>query len=520
VKKQGVFHGAVVLAVAGFIVKVLGALFKIPLGAMLGPEGNGIFSIAHNIYALIFVIATAGIPVAMSKIVAEVEAKGENSKIVFKKALILFAVMGLTLAAVLFLGAKPFASLMGAESAERAIQTFAPAIFFVSIAALIRGYFQGFSNMIPTAVSEIIEAASKLVFGIGALYFLIKKGSGVQTLAAGAIVGVTAGTAISTLYLLAKSRRNLSKNTLQPEKGVVARLVKTALPITMGAAVVSLSNVIDSGIVMNILKRVGVSPDRALWFFGSYNYATTVFNLPGFLITTLGISLIPTVSGACVLGKYKEMSSLCENAMKLMLSLACAAAGGLFALSEPILILLYGGVDSDAIELSANLLKILALAVPTLALSSLSAALLQGLGDVRKPMYSMCVGAACKVFFNFLLVSIPNVGIYGAAASTVICYGITCVMNLCFLSKKRRIALCFSRILFFPTLAGIFPTLSAKFIFSHLLPQMGSLGAIIVTVVCSLLLWGVCIMLFGVVRKVDINRLFNRKGITFFSKNH
>jgi len=95
VKKQGVFHGAVVLAVAGFIVKVLGALFKIPLGAMLGPEGNGIFSIAHNIYALIFVIATAGIPVAMSKIVAEVEAKGENSKIVFKKALILFAVMGL-----------------------------------------------------------------------------------------------------------------------------------------------------------------------------------------------------------------------------------------------------------------------------------------------------------------------------------------------------------------------------------------------------------------------------------------
>ena len=517
-KKQGVIHGALILACSGFAVKVLGALFKIPIGSLLGPEGNGIFSIAYNIYALIFVIATAGLPVAMSKVVAEVEAKGISSRAILKKSALIFGGFGLALGAILFFGASFFAELMGAESAAPAISTIAPAIFFVSIASLLRGYFQGFSNMIPTAVSEIIEAASKLVFGVGALFLLIESGAGKEALASGAIAGVTIGTAISMVYLLIKSRRRLSGNRLTPGKDTVSRLIRTAIPITLGAAVVSLSNVIDSGAVMNILTRTGMTDGRALWFFGSYNYATTVFNLPGFLITTLGISLIPTLSGANALGKYKEMSSLCGNVLKLMVSLSCAAAGGLFVLSEPILRILYGGAGKEAVAVSAQLLKILALSVPALALSSLCAALLQAVGDVKKPMYGVCIGAACKVFFNFLLIG--KAGIYGAAISTVICYGITCVINLCFLVKKRELSPELSRILVLPAISGIIPAISAGMIYKQLAPHMGSISLVAITVICSILIWVMCTILFKVVILVDIKRLFNQKDITFFSKNN
>lgn len=511
-KKQGVIHGAVILTVAGVLVKILGALFKIPLGALLGPEGNGIFSIAYNIYALIFVLATAGLPVAMSKTVAEAEARGQNSKDILKKAILPFGITGALGCAILLAGGKYFGEFMGAVSARYAISAIAPAVFFVSLSAIFRGYFQGLGNMLPTALSEVIEALGKLIFGI-LFAFLFR--DNICFSSAGAAAGITLGALLSMLFLGVSGKRVTSKNKLPCGDGVVRNLLKTAIPITMGASVVSLSNVIDSALIMNILKG-----SDALRLFGAYNYAATVFNLPGFLVTTLGISLVPKVTASAVLGKYKETSKLCNTSMRFMVSMSAAAAGGLFALSEPILSLLYHGVEYDAILVSSRLLAIMAFAVPTLALSSLSASLLQATNDARKPMYAMAIGAAVKVFFNFLLVGRPETGIYGAAISTVICYGVTCGINLFFLGKKRELDIAFSRILIAPALSGVLPTLSSKFVFSCILPKSGNLTALIVAIGCSVLLWIACIMLFKVLTPVDIKRLFNQKGITFFSKNN
>lgn len=515
-KKQGAFHGAVILTVAGIIVKGLGALFKIPLGALLGPEGNGIFSIAYNLYAFLFVVATAGLPVATSKTVAELRARGEDATYILKKAAVPFATLGAVFSVALFLTAPYLSDLMGATGARYAISAIAPAIFFVSVSALLRGFFQGHENMMPTAISEVIEAGAKLFFGILCAYILMKSGKGVSIIAAGATLGVSIGALFSALFLTIRKRCFKNAGGSKPQSGMVKRLVKTAVPITLGASITSLSNLIDSGLIMNILGRLGYSSDRALWAFGAYNYSTTVFNLPGFLVTTLGISLIPTVTASRVMGKFRETSAISNASLKMSAAISGGAAGGMMALATPIIAILYGNVGENAIELAGNLLKILSFAVPTLAISSLCASVLQALGDVKKPMYAMAIGACVKVFFNFLLIGIPGINIYGAAVSTVLSYGVTCALNMLALKKKRSLDLSVSRILLAPIICTGVTALGTKFAFSAFSTQIGHKLALFPAIMCGILLWGACVMLFKIVTKVDIKLLFAQKSITIF----
>ncbi len=507
--KKGIAQGAMVLSLGGIIVKVIGALFKIPLGALLGPEGNGIFSIAYNIYALLFVIATAGIPVAMSKTVAEAGAKGQDVRCLLKRALPAVSAVGFALSLVLFFGADFFAGAIGANSAGGAIRVIAPAIFFVSISALFRGYFQGLGDMLPTAVSEIIEAVSKLVFGLICVLLLLKSGREAPRLAAGAVVGITLGAAFSAAYLLLK-RKGETPGTA-PEDKIVARLFKTALPITLGATVVSLSNVIDSGLIVNLLTKSGVGAEKAIWLFGAYNYSATVFNLPSVLVTTLGISLIPALTRAKVVGEYSRLSKTVCVALKLAVAVSAAAAGGLFVLGTPVINLLYSGAGRAAVEISGKMLTLLSLAIPALTMSSLTGSVLQAMGDVRTPMYSVAIGAVAKVFFNFLLIGRPQIGIYGACISTLICYTVICGLNILALCKKREISLPFAGILFAPLLSGVITGAGAKWIFGTFEPILGTNATLIPAILCGVLLWVVCIMLFRITTKCDIKLLFVQK---------
>ena len=260
-KKQGLMHGAMILAVAGMIVKVIGALFKIPLGAVLGPEGMANFSIAYNIYALLFVLSTAGVPVAVSKMIAEECALHRYGEVrgIFRVSLMAFAVIGGVASLALFLGADFFAQIMGSAVARDAIRAIAPAIFFVSIASICRGYYQGHSNMIPTAFSEVIEALGKLAIGLSAAFWLSKNGYPSHIVAAGAVLGVSVGALASALFLLFRRRKENGRceAARAGRRVILKRLLSTAIPITIGASIISLTNVIDSAIVMNLLQKIG-----------------------------------------------------------------------------------------------------------------------------------------------------------------------------------------------------------------------------------------------------------------------
>ncbi|MEG2571082.1 MAG: polysaccharide biosynthesis protein, partial [Clostridia bacterium] len=400
-KKQGIARGAMILATAGIIVKIIGACFKIPLGAILKPEGMANFSIAYNIYALLFVLSTAGVPVAVSKMIAEARATGRGHEVsrIYRLSLVAFAGVSLAASAGLFLGADMFARLMGSATAAPAIAAIAPAIFIVAISSITRGYFQGNLNMMPTAFSEVIEALGKMIIGLACAWWLDQSGFDASHVAAGAVVGVSAGAMLAAVYLQIAKKREweaaFSKHApSRSTREILKELMHLAIPITIGAAVISLTNVIDSALVMNLLQKIGFTARKAMWLYGSYNYAANLFNLPSVLITTIGVSLIPAVSGAFAQGARVRLCQTIESTMKLAMLMSFAASFGMSALAEPIVYLLYGGsLEAEAVRAAGFMLRILALAVPALSVVTLTNAIHQAVSNVRLPVISMLAGA-------------------------------------------------------------------------------------------------------------------------------
>lgn len=288
-------QGALVLGIASLIVKIIGAVFKIPLINLIGDDGSGYFNVAYQIYTFMFIVATAGFPIAISKMVAESMARNDetDAKRVFQTAISFLAVIGLVGSIILFVFAKQLAGLVGIPDAELGIKAISPAVFFVSLASSMRGYFQGRQNMFPTAGSEVIESSGKMVIGLLMASFFMGMTivpnldkvidfvtrqvdtAHMRTVyaSAGAIFGVTAGTLLSFLLLsviyicLAIGAKRHAKNIapmtaaqekLRPKRTILKELIMIAIPITIGASVSSLTTLID---MTTISRRLVTNPN-------------------------------------------------------------------------------------------------------------------------------------------------------------------------------------------------------------------------------------------------------------------
>ena len=321
-KKQGFVQGALILAAASLIVKIIGAVYKIPLRRfILDAEGIGLYNSAYTIYNVLFIIATAGIPVAISKMISEsiVKENYRETARIYRVSKILLTVIGLLGTAIMFFGAGIFAQLISAPSATYPIMALAPSLFFVCIMSAYRGF-----NMTPTAVSEIIESTGKLVLGLVLAYIMLPFGKNFS--AAGAILGVSTGTFIGAVYLFAFNRKNkrelkaLIKNSDEKEqrttKQILKRLLTLAIPITIGSTVFTLATVIDLGMIMNQLKALGYDETTRVRMYGYYaSDAVTMFNMPTTVISTLGVSIVPAIAGALAIGNKKEARTTAETAL-------------------------------------------------------------------------------------------------------------------------------------------------------------------------------------------------------------
>lgn len=443
-KKQGFVQGALILAAASLIVKIIGAVYKIPLRRfILDAEGIGLYNSAYTIYNVLFIIATAGIPVAISKMVAESLAK-ENYKEtvkIYNVSKILLTVIGFIGSSVMFFGAGVFSQLISAPSAKYSIMALAPSLFFVCIMSAYRGFNQGLSNMLPTAVSEIMESSGKLVLGLVLAYLMLPFGK--KFSAAGAILGVSTGTFIGAAYLFIHNRnnkkelKNLIKNNAEQKQRstneIIKRLLTLAIPITIGSTVFTLATVIDLGMIMNQLKSLGYDEATRVQMYGYYaSDAVTMFNMPTTIISTLGVSLVPAIAGAMALNNKREARRTAETALRLTIMLAAPCAVGMSVLSEPILNLAYGDVGAT------NILKILSLGIIFLSLVMITNSILQSMGKVWIPIGNMAVGAVIKIFVNYMLVGNPQIHINGAPVGTVLCYAVTSILNLIALRKTLK----------------------------------------------------------------------------------
>lgn len=442
-KSKSFMHGAIILLIANALVKVIGAVFKIPLTYILDEEGMGYFSTSYQMYTWMFIVATAGLPVAISKMVSESHAKGSDYEVgrIFKVSFKLLLSIGIIGFLALFFGADFFAEkLLKNPGAAWGIRAVAPAMLFVSLMSAYRGYFQGLQNMIPTAASEVAEAIGKLVIGFCAAYFLVS--SGLEFASAGAVFGVSCGAFLGFATLLflytRRKNKNLGKNTndfkSESDKKLLWKLVKIAVPITIGASVFSLTSLIDMAMIMRRLQAGGFSGDAANKMWGSYSgFAMPLFNLPPTLINAITVSIVPAIASFFAKQDFKSAADTTCKSMKITILFALPCAVGMSLLSKPILNLVYGQTHAT------STLQILSIAIIFVSLVLVTNAILQATGKAIIPVINMAIGGVIKVVINYFLVSHPEININGAPIGTTVCYVVILSLNIFFMKRSMKI---------------------------------------------------------------------------------
>jgi stage V sporulation protein B len=519
--KQSFLHGAIILAMTNFLVKILGAVFKIPLRRLIGPDGMGIFTQAYVIYAWMFIIATAGMPVAISKMVSESAAKGRHkeAKKVFIISFILLNIIGILGTLLLFFGAEKFAIGLRDPKVALSIKAVAPSLWFVSVMSAFRGYFQGQQNMIPTSLSELAEVLGKLFIGYSLASFWLVKG--LEYAGAGAILGVTSGTFFGMILLVViyksstqdlNSYYHKSEQKTKTSKSILFELVKIAVPITIGASVFTLTNVIDMAMIKYRLQMIGFSTAESRTLYGYYsNDAVTMFNLPPTIIVALGVSLVPVIARAFALKNFRNVKTTTETAIRITVLFSLPCAIGLSILSGPILKLIYN--DSGA----TTLLKILGIAVFFVSLVLVSNAILQATGKVMIPVRNMFLGGMVKIVANYILVGNIAINIKGAPIGTILCYFVISILNIITLKRVTKAEFKLSEFFLKPIISVILMGITAVYVYKTLyeLLNINSLATLIAIISGGI---AYVILLFAVksIREEDIILL--PKGETILKK--
>ncbi len=435
-RKQNFMEGAAVLTLAVAVTKVLGAVYKIPLGNLLDKDGMAHFYVAYNIYSLLLIVSTAGLPLALSRLVSQAEARGRvnQRKRIFRVTLGLFCLLGVVCSAVMLLFAKPLSRALRDSQAALAIRVLAPAVFCVCILSAIRGYTQGRGNMLPTAVSQIIESACKLTVGLTVAWLLVRQGAEPGRCAAGAISGVTVGAAtglaVLTVWLLRSRSGQRGTDVPQSRREILRRVLQIGVPVTLGSVGMSLITLLDQALVLGTLQSsLGLSEANAAALYGEYTFGMTLFALPASFMYPLTISLVPSISAATAAGRGETAAQNAASALKLAMVVALPVGVGMSVLAGPILHLLYPAVPQTA-EAAAYHLRILGIASVFVCLMIATAGILQAYGKERIPVITLLVGGGVKIAANYLLVTDPTISIHGAPIGTLLCYAVIAELNL------------------------------------------------------------------------------------------
>ena len=465
-KKQNFIHGAAILTVGVIIMKLLGFIYKIPLGNILGDEGYSMFTSAYSIYFIFFTLATAGLPVALSRLIAEADANGraKQEEKTFRVALATFAVIGTIFALILFLFPEWLAAkYLENPDAALSIKAMAPSILLVCLVSAYRGYCQGNGNMIPTTVDEVLEVLFKVISGLILASCLLRAGYGKPVGSAGAILGVSIGSVISLLYMIIYKRRHYSELSAPYTSGIhdpndtpdddevvdsawkiVKDILSIGIPIAFGACIMAILNSVDSKLCMNRLQSAaGFSYYQAKVLYGVYGKAQTLFNLPAAFITPLTIAIVPEISGAIAKGANAAARKTSADAMRISAVISLPMGVGLTVLAYPIMNVLYPNSNAAG----PGLLAIMGAASFFVCTVLMENAILQASGHEKLTMVTMISGGLVKIVVNWFLVAQRSINIYGAPVGTLVSYVVMALMNYIFIcvSLKHR-----------PKLFGIF----------------------------------------------------------------
>lgn len=460
-KEQNYLHGAAILTAGVIIMKILGFIYKVPLGNMLGDDGYGLFLSAYNVYCVFLTLATAGLPVALSRMISEAHTQGRTmqARRTFTVAWWTFFALGAVSSLIMFFLPEWLATdMLHNPDAAESIFALSPAVLLVCLTSAYRGFCQGHENMIPTTVGQVLEVLVKVIVGLVLAWFLIRAGYDKDISSAGAVFGVTAGSLAVLLYMMIYKKRNY-KTELVAEPDVpdssgeiFKNLIRIGVPIALGACVLSVINMLDSGLCMARLQDgAGLSYTDAKILYGAYGKAQTLFNLPAAFITPLTISIVPAIAAQIVHRNGEAASKISEDSLRISVAISLPMAVGLAVLAEPIMKVIYPNTNESGVAL----LCLLGIASFPVCFALMSNAVLQASGNEKYPVYSILVGGTVKIVVNWVLVGMEEVNIYGAPIGTMLCYVAMCVMNLIFMFRKLEPNPKLSNIFVRPLLASV-----------------------------------------------------------------
>lgn len=496
-KQNTFFGGAAILAVGIMVVKVIGMFYKIPLLNIIGEQGSADFGNAYNIYAVLLTISTAGLPVAVSKLVSEANATGRQNQVrrVFRLSLALFLTLGVLSFLIMSFGSAQLAGLMNDDQAAPGIRALAPAVICVGCLSAFRGYAQGHGNMTPTAISQIIEALCKLVVGLGLAYWLVKAGADQSHAAAGAITGVTVGTIVALAYMLlnylmGRSQEGLSKDTPDSNSTIIKNLLMIAVPITISSSMVGIVTVIDSSLVQGQLQRA-LLENTDCWAlykdfmdFEALDSALKAWQATLPEGTTISMSLLSDQlagegtktaialhdaledASRTLYGNYNGALNIYNLPTSLMAAITAAVipavsgtlarrdrkgaarvAGSALRISSLLAFPMGVGLyvlgepimalifPSLTSQLAGPLLSTLGLATVFVCMMLVCNSILQAYGFVNLPVVIMLAGGVIKIVLNYNVVVLPQVGIYGAPLGNIFCFALCLILDLIVMAR-------------------------------------------------------------------------------------
>ena len=547
-KRRSMQYGTAVLLISAVIVKLIGALFKIPLSSAhcLGDEGFGFFSSAYDLFSPLYSLAMAGLPVATARTVSEHTAAGRyrDARLSYRLSRKFFLIAGIIGTAVFAALVIPFVRLTDATGKTApALFAVAPAVLFSCILSAERGYYEGLNNMLPTAVSELTEALCKLILGLGAAFITVQLTGSTVWGAAAAMAGITVGTLFAFLYtrIYAKLKGDgitaeMLENSPEPQSGAAAlkKMILLTLPIALTSLTVNIPPMIDAftvksgleglinggtdlrGIYRSVFEN-GDIPELSAFpvlLYGIRGKAYTVFNLVPAFTSVIGVGAVPAIAAAAARGNTAELKKNINTVLKTAALISLPAACGLIAIGGRITDFLYDTEASAVI--GGEMLTLYGFAALFAGFLVPLGGILQAVGRQNAVLLNTAVGTAVKLIVNIIAVSVPKINVMGSALGTVLCFFVIFLLDIAVLIKAVGFAPDSVNVFLKPLASAAFCGLAAR-----LTVMLGSSrGVTLLAVFAAALVYAALIIALKTVSESDFPDSDKGKKLTEFCRKH
>ncbi len=509
-KKQSLLKGTMILGLATIFARFLGLFFRIPIQQLIGDQGMGYYQMSYPLY-MTFVAIASGVPIAMSKLISEFNAKNDVHavRIVLRQTLKLMIPLGLVASfLMLYFGNQIITLLRWDMNSYNSFMVISLGPIFVCIMCTFKGYFQGLQNMNSTAVSQVIEQVGRVLFGVLFAYLLLPRG--IAYAAAGAAFGTVAGGVLGSIYLVLKYFKVAKRFPTQREKRdckIMGMILDAALPISVGAAVGTIMSLIDSIIVPQRLLVAGYTMAESATLYGQFTgKAMTIENVPLALSMALCASLVPIISEVYSLNNKKELNRRVNMVFKLSFVIGIPSFLGLFFLARPVMGLVFMG-DIGGYEI----LKLLSLTLPLIIITQTTTSILQSCGKYMTPVYYLGIGCIFKVIITYVLVGNSSFNIYGAIIGSIVGYMVTSVLNIIEVKKLLRVKLSLYQIVVKPLIISLIMIIAVVFIYNNVYNYTMSNGiSCILAIFVGVIIFGVLAIIFRVFTLEDVMGKLNR----------